>query len=316
MVATLARSSEPLLEETWKALYALDPARFDRSKTSALRDSLRNVHSRLDALPKAEGPLPDALATLRNTLSDVPESDEPESWMELRSSLEPCYEEVAEHLLETGVKVPRLRPTNYTRSIVHALSGLAVVAFVELAPRQVILWTASCALVVAVFLESTRRFSPWWNDMLMKVLGPVAHPYERYRINSASNYIAALFILAWMGYPAVGAVGVIVLALADPAASFVGRRWGTTPLLNGRTLQGSLAFVVMGTAAALVVLTIFHGEISIGSAAIIAAVAAFAAAVAELASGRLDDNLTIPVIAGAAAWGVAVLLGAPLASFV
>ena len=62
-------------------------------------------------------------------------------------------------------------------------------------------------------------------------------------------------------------------------------------------------------------LALFHGEITAPAAAAMAGAAAVAGALAELASGRIDDNLTIPVISAAAAWGVAILMEAPLLGY-
>ncbi len=255
------------------------------------------------------------LDALERTLQELPEEDELSAWDTLRTALEPRYECAAQHLEQLDVAVPRLRPTNYTRSLVHAGSALAVLVFLELADARLVRWTASCALVFAVFLETTRRISGRWNDMLMKVLGPIAHPAERYRVNSASNYILALFVLAWLGYPAIGALAVVVLGFADPVASFVGRRWGRTPLMNGRTLQGSLAFAVTAFGTGALTLLLLHTEIPLATALVMAAAGAVAGALAELASGRIDDNLTIPVITAGVAWAAAAALHAPLVGF-
>ena len=55
----------------------------------------------------------------------------------------------------------------------------------------------------------------------------------------------------------------------------------------------------------MVVLSVFHTEISFGRAVAMASVAAFLAAIAELFSGRyVDDNLSIPLVAGTASWAV------------
>ena len=53
---------------------------------------------------------------------------------------------------------------------------------------------------------------------------------------------------------------------------------------------------------------------TVGLAGILAMSSAGAAAggLAELLSRRIDDNLSIPVCAALAAWGVAVLMGLPL----
>ncbi len=295
---------EQALRDAHEALHAMDPARFASDRAGALRDSLTSVRERLSSLD-LQAPLAEPVERLSQELDSLPHDDAPEAWEALRERAEPEYEAVAQELRNSGIRVPTLRPTNYRRSIVHMLAGLAVVAFVELVPQYIILWTASCALVFAIFLETSRRISPKANELMMKVLGPIAHPYERYRINSASNYIAALFVLAWMQRPALGAVGVAVLALADPAASFIGRRWGKTKLIHGRTLQGSMMFFAVGVLAAFAALALFHlGEFGLGTAALMAVAAGIAGALAELGSHRLDDNLSVPVISAAAAWAV------------
>lgn len=313
--SSIDRSTGPLLHQTWEALQALDPARFDEEKVATVRQTLERVRAELQAQRDAPSPLSDALEELEHALEELPATEDPETWDTFRTTLEPRYERVAQHLAELDVPVPRLRPTNYTRSLVHAGSALAVLVFLELADTRLVRWTASCAFVFAIFLETTRRLSGRWNDVLMKVLGPIAHPAERYRINSASNYILALFVLAWLGYPAIGALAVVVLGFADPVASFVGRRWGRTPLMNGRTLQGSLAFAVTGFGVGALTLLSLHPEIPEASALVMAAVGAVAGALAELASGRIDDNLTIPVITAGAAWAAAAALQAPLVGF-
>ena len=299
----LPEGCEQAVRDAHEALYALDPARFVPEHADSLRTQLGSVRDRLRGTMAEDSATP--VGRLVEQLEALPADDAPDAWEALRERAEPEYEAVAQELRSMGVRVPTLRPTNYRRSLVHMAAGLAVVAFVELVPQTVILWTASCALAFAILLETSRRVSPRANELMMKVLGPIAHPYERYRVNSASNYIAALFVLAWMRRPALGAVGVAVLALADPAASFIGRRWGKTKLIHGRTLQGSLMFVAVGVAAAFAALALFHlGELGVGTALLMALAAGVAGALAELGSGSLDDNLSVPVISAAAAWAV------------
>ena len=73
-------------------------------------------------------------------------------------------------------------------------------------------------------------------------------------------------------------------------------------LLNGRTLEGSLAFVAAGFLAAFGVVRAFHPAVAMADAAVMALAAAVAGAVAEVFARRVDDNLAVPLAAGAAAW--------------
>ena len=98
-------------------------------------------------------------------------------------------------------------------------------------------------------------------------------------------------------------LAVLVLGLADPAAGVVGRRFGRIQLSANRTLEGTLAFVVVGALASLIWL-LATGAAPV-QALIVALVAGTAGALAELGSSRrFDDNFSIPV-AVALATGIA-----------
>jgi dolichol kinase len=79
-------------------------------------------------------------------------------------------------------------------------------------------------------------------------------------------------------------------------------------LINGRSLEGSATFFLVGSGAAFAALMIWHPEISLGFAILIALGAALPAAVTELLSKRVDDNLSIPLAAASGAWLVSLAL--------
>jgi dolichol kinase len=171
-------------------------------------------------------------------------------------------------------------------------------------------WIVGVAAVVAAAgwtMEAARRRSPAANVLLMRLFAPVAHPHERHRVNSSTWYVTALLALAIFGPLRAAEIGVLVLALADPAAGIVGRRFGRTRLLAGRSLEGSLAFFAVGAAAAFAWLSLLSA-LPRPAAIVLAVAGAAAGALAELASTRLDDNFTVPVAAAAAvaAAGIAI----------
>ena len=95
----------------------------------------------------------------------------------------------------------------------------------------------------------------------MAVFRPFAHPHEAWRINSATWFTSSLVLLALVGRPMVASTALVVLALADPAAAIVGRRFGTIKLINGRSLQGSAAFFAVGALGALALLSWRYPEV-------------------------------------------------------
>lgn len=206
-----------------------------------------------------------------------------------------------------GEDVAPERPSNPTRSIFHISSAIVSLLFtlVVFDSRELLLVAGGIALSFWC-LEVLRRPSPRFNTLLMRFFAPIAHPGERHRINSATWYMTALTFLALTHSQILCAVGVAVLGFADPAASAIGRRFGRVELLRRRTLEGSLAFVVVGTIAAAAALAFATPRLPTGFLLATAFVAGVAGSIAELLSRRLDDNLTIPLVSSAAA---AALLG-------
>lgn len=302
--------AQPLVHELHAALLALDAARFREAKRAelasrlqALRDRLQHAASSSELGDTARARFAEIADSLRAHLPE--RSEARERWMRLRDELQPRYEALLVALREHAVHAPSLRPTNYVRNVFHVGNALGVLALLVFLPSQWLIPLASAFFGLAFFLETSRRVSERWNEVLMKLFGPVAHPYEHYRVNSASWYVGALFVLAWMQRPMVAAIGVGVLGLADPAASIVGRRFGRHKLIHGRTLEGTLTFAIVG---ALVAAAVLYGfGVAPLTAIVVAVVSGVAGALAELLSRRVDDNFSVPVLTAAAAWGVLTL---------
>ena len=127
----------------------------------------------------------------------------------------------------------------------------------------------------------------------MRFFRPIAHANEYREVNSATWYATALLIMSVVVPFHAGEVGVIVLAIADPMAGFVGRRFGKRRLASGRSLEGALAFAVTGALASFAWMTIFGTYAS--SRLFLAVVAGIIGAAVELLVSRVDDNLAIPL---------------------
>lgn len=213
-----------------------------------------------------------------------------------------AYEALVVILAKEGTRLPSLRPTNYRRSIGHAICGLVVLGLIEVIPSSLLVAPAAVAFALVWVTEGTRKISPAWNERVMRLFSPIAHPYEVNTINSGTWYVTALFVLALFQNQLAAAVAVVVLALADPAAALIGRRFGTIGLVNNRSLQGTGAFFVVGAVASLLVVWVFHaGQLTEAKALCVCLIAAFVGALAELFSSRVDDNLSIPVVVGTTA---------------
>ena len=300
-----------LAEELYAFLKALEPSRWRRELEPTMRDRLEGLRTRLsEVLERHLLPVRDeAMATLRERLvavrevldgftptPDLSSGQVAAQWGELRVKLLPAYEAVAASLKVQSIHVPSLRPRNYTRNLFHVLSGVGVLALIHhILPLNMLAITAGIFVVLAWSMEISRRFSDTINGHLMKLFGPVAHPHERFRVNSATWYTTALLMLASFMEPLACSLAVAVLAVSDPMAAIIGRRFGRHKITAGRTLEGSLAFVVTGVLAAFGVMAVYYPELSLGAMALYAFGGAVPGAIAEVVSERIDDNFSIPM---------------------
>ena len=167
------------------------------------------------------------------------------------------------------------------------LSVALAVSFLE-PTRTVLLVVLTVALAGSLAGDVLRLRYPILNVLFFRAFRPLASPREERAVASSTWYVVGLILVAGLFPLDTFVPAVLVLALADPAASYAGRRWGTKRVGKGSVL-GLVVFVAVGAAVLL-------GWTSPGRAA----VTALAAGLIEVTPWRLDDNLTIPVAVAAA----------------
>ncbi len=300
-------SDHDLALQLHTVLVEIDPARFQSQMTERLRRRLRPVLLALKTRPQH--------AALAEKLSDELPSlgSERRAWLAFKKRLHPVYLDFERRLKSQSIRVPTLRPTNYWRSLFHVTSSLVAVIAVELLFSPTVLLAIALAwAALAWTFEIARRQSPWVNTQLMRFFGPVAHAHEAERVNSATWFATALVPLALTHSTLLCVTAAIVLGVGDPCAALIGRRFGRHRLQNGRSLEGAAAFAVSASLATGLVLTLFHQQLGFAPAALVSLSAGCAGSIAELVSGRVDDNLSIPLSAAAAAALVMLSLGMTL----
>ncbi len=268
-----------------------------------LRVALRaEVEPRATAVQTA---LREALEALeRATPGDAGEA----AWARFVEQVRPSHEALAAALARMSAAARPPRPMNRARMIMHVLMGSTSALLTVVLPRG---WLVALPLVFVVFAwtsEFSRVRSPAVNARLMKFFGPVAHAHEWHRVNSSTWFVTGLLLIAAVFPRPACAVAVMALAVGDPAASLVGRRFGRTRLRSGRSVEGTLAFAVVATVASAVLLRLgFHMRPSMALA--LGAVAGITGAITEVSSERLDDNFSIPVTVAAVVTAAQLLAG-------
>lgn len=310
MAHALCRETVDLAHDLRSLVLSIDPARFREELAATARQRARQLGKKVDRILQAYRNTPledrrlsrlyDGLCSLARQLESGPRAEAlRREWRRYQRRLQASYGAIAARLERLSAPVPALRTTNYGRNLFHfgaALFTLALVQFLLTPPQMIYVgvgFAAWCWLS-----ELARVRFPWVTRAYMKLLDPIAHSHEHHKVNSATWYATALGILSVTASPVAITVAVAVLGVADPAAGLVGRRFGRTRLLHGRTLEGSLAFVGAGVLAAALALRVFYPTLGPAVVLLAALAASVLGALAELCSVSLDDNLTIPLAAG------------------
>lgn len=176
------------------------------------------------------------------------------------------------------------------RRLFHAVNGLAaagVLSYTDIS-RSLALWILGGLLAAMVVLDGVRLRSTRANTLFFAAFHRIASPREATGPASSTWYALGLLLTVAFFSREAAISGILVLAVADPTASYIGRRWGRRPLL-GASLEGTVVFFVVAGA----VLLARHPWP-------VAVTAALVTALAERLAWPLDDNLAVP-LAGAAA---------------
>ena len=146
---------------------------------------------------------------------------------------------------------------------------------------------------LAIALEIVRLRWARLNGWLLEHV-PLFRESERSRpTGSTVMLVAALAVFLLFDKP-IAIVALLVLSVGDPIASAVGRP-APGPRIAGKSLGGSMAFAIAATVAALG--ASLHTDVPLGWWLVVGAVVGAATEVAPI---KLDDNATIPLVAGAA----------------
>jgi len=176
------------------------------------------------------------------------------------------------------------------RRLFHAANGLLIWAILRFSGIEtgtaIVALSVLCAFALAGDLARLR--DPRLNRLFFQTFSYFASPRERRGIASSTWYLAGI-VAALLLFPRPFAeAGILVLALADPAASWFGRRYGRKRFGTG-SLLGSAVFWLV---AAGVLWPLAGAGPAIAAATV--------GALAEALPWRIDDNVSVPLATAAA----------------
>ena len=140
-------------------------------------------------------------------------------------------------------------------------------------------------------IDLLRHFHPGMASLFQKYLfGKVLREAEKSSLMGSTYFLFSSILVILLFPKPIAIASLLILILSDTAAAFVGKGIGRVPILGKKTLEGSIAFFV----SALLIIWVYPNLDRFSGF-----LAALGTTVVELLPVKVDDNLTIPFVAGA-----------------
>jgi glycerol-3-phosphate acyltransferase PlsY len=186
-----------------------------------------------------------------------------------------------------------ISPTLWPRRLFHLMVGTSIPLSILYLAESLVLWGLITLSLLAVLAEVGRAIFSSVNDFLLRLL-PVFKPSERHLVTGATHMLLGATLVFLLFDQVIAVLAMLFLAAGDPMAALVGGR-AHRGRLFGKSMAGSTAFVIAASGAG--IMATLHSAIPLAWWLVPGVVVA---AVAELLPLRLDDNVTVPLAAGAA----------------
>lgn len=206
------------------------------------------------------------------------------------------------------LKLQKRSDLHIARKIWHVCGVTAILAVYASMPYDQFITAAFFATSFILLIDFGRLYSERLNNLVQKSSALFMREGERNKITGMS-YMAVGVLVAALLFPRdVVILSLIFLGVGDPIASTFGILYGKNKIGN-KSLEGSIAAFVACSIASVIYYTandFFDHRIFLA-----VPLSGLWGALAELVDIKhLDDNFTLPVLAGFGLWGLYYVLGA------
>ncbi|MHC1609101.1 MAG: diacylglycerol/polyprenol kinase family protein [Candidatus Methanofastidiosia archaeon] len=136
------------------------------------------------------------------------------------------------------------------------------------------------------------------NGILIPSFNNIMRSSEKRSIGAHTFFALGTFVCILLYPKNIAIAAIAALVIGDSAAAIVGKAVGKHALYKKKTVEGFLSCLVVSFFICYSILLLY-----------IALVGAIATAITELVSSRLNDNLTIPIVAGGSMTLANIIIG-------
>lgn len=197
---------------------------------------------------------------------------------------------------------------HWARKLWHMLGVSALALSYAYLPKT---WSLTALIIVcALFIPADliRQKNQSLNDLLVHIFRPILRDQEVHKIAGTTYLLTGVLIVTLIFPREIVMLTLLFLAFADPIASYFGIRYGKDKIFGHKSLQGSLA--AFSVCALITFSFLYVYGIMLDRLLVISLLGGLIGALAEaIPIGKLDDNLTLPLLSAVALWVVFSLFG-------
>lgn len=183
------------------------------------------------------------------------------------------------------------------RKIVHLLTIIVPIYYIY-GSRPSLIKVLFPLTAVFIVIEIIRLYIKPVKRIFLRLFAPILWKEEGRGLTSATRWLISASIVCGYFPKDIAILTLFFVAISDTAAYTIGSLFGKTRIFNGKTLGGTITFLI--TALAVSMFSPLPRVLAI--------LGAIVATLVELIP-RYDDNLSIPIITGGAIWIISLIMG-------
>jgi len=173
------------------------------------------------------------------------------------------------------------------RKIFHLISMMFPLGYFVI-EREILLIFIATLFVISLGMELGRIFNPRIGQYINPIFKSIMRGAEEKKISGATYLLAGAGITIYFFDKDVAIIALLLVSVSDTAAAIIGTAYGKVRLW-GKTLEGSTAYFTATGILMMLMQSLTLEQMLVGL---------FTGTLVELLPIPINDNLTMPVIAG------------------
>jgi len=210
--------------------------------------------------------------------------------------------------MEQQVKLQSKADLHLARKLWHFFGVVMIAVIFHNLSRASALQVITFFSTFTLAIDVSRRHSPGLNKLVITAFKPFIRDREVHGFSGMTSLLLGTTVIVFLFPKEIVSLSLLLLAAADPVASYIGVLYGKDKIISGKSLQGTFAAFFVCTLIS--VLFYLVNQVMTERLFIVALISGMIGAASELLPiKKWDDNFTFPVLCSIGLYGVFYVFG-------